>query len=441
MSPRRPRAAARRLAPAAALLALGAATATACATSSQASPPAAPRQAPPITPGMPVAAADTLAAVRPGVEVLLADSLHLLRGKRVGLITNHSGRDRAGRSTIDLLHAAPGVQLVALFSPEHGIRGAAEAGVQVESGRDARTGLPVHSLYGATRVPTDEMLRDVDVLVYDIQDAGARVYTYVWTMALAAEAAGKRGIEFVVLDRPDPIRADRVEGGVLEPGWRSFVGQYPVALRYGLTPGELLRHLVASGQVAADVTVVPMRGYRRDQWYDETGLPWVNPSPNLRSLDAMVLYPGTVLVEATNLSEGRGTDAPFQLVGAPWLDDAEAIAAELNARALPGVRFTSTVRPVAMGQKWGGRTIPMLRLDVTDRDAVEPVAVGLHLLQAIAARHADDLEWRDEWLARLTGTARTRQAVASVAGVEALLAAWRAESARFAGATAGARLY
>src|SRR5215217_4031370 len=205
--------------------------------------------------------------VVPGVEVLLEDSLHLLRGKRVGLITNHTGRDRAGRRTIDLLYRAPGVRLVALFGPEHGLAGVARGGAQIASATDSATGLPIYSLYGSTRVPTPAMLDSVDVLVYDIQDVGARVYTYVWTMALAAGAARR---PFVVLDRPNPIRADRIEGGVLDPRFRSFVGLHEVALRYGLTPGELMRWLVGSGRVKADVTVVPMRGYRRSMWYDET---------------------------------------------------------------------------------------------------------------------------------------------------------------------------
>ncbi|MDQ3997606.1 MAG: DUF1343 domain-containing protein, partial [Gemmatimonadota bacterium] len=290
-----------------------------------------------------------------GLEVLLRDSVHVLEGKRVGLITNHTGRDRSGTSTIDRIFRAPGVRLTALFSPEHGIRGVAADGVKIASSVDSATGVPIHSLYGETRVPTAEMLRDVDVLVYDIQDVGARVYTYVWTMALAADAAGKVGKKFVVLDRPNPIRGDRVEGGVLKPEFRSFVGQYPVALRYGLTPGELLRYLVGTGQVSADVTVIPMRGWRRSVWWDQTGIPWVNPSPNMRSLEAALLYTGTVFFEATNLNEGRGTDRPFHVVGASWLSDAGAIARELNAKQLPGVRFDSTSRTIAAGAKFAGQ--------------------------------------------------------------------------------------
>lgn len=375
-------------------------------------------------------AAGESAGVIPGVEVLLRDSLHLLEGKRVGLITNHSGRDLTGTSSIDLLKSAPGVELVALFSPEHGIRGAADAGEKVASGLDDRTGLPIHSLYGETRVPTDSMLAGLDFLVYDIQDAGARVYTYVWTMALAAEKAGSLGIPFMVLDRPNPIRADIVQGGVLEQRWASFVGQYPVALRYGLTPGELLRYLVGTGQVKVDLTVIPMDGYSRDMWFDDTGIEWVNPSPNLRSVDATLLYTGTVFFEATNLSEGRGTDLPFQLVGAKWLD-AAAVAEDLNDLALPGVRFSSTERTVDAGQKWGGETIPMVQVEVTDRNSVRPADVGIHMLRAIRSRHISNFEWRAEWLERLTGTTRARAAVESADGVSALLDSWRAESAEF----------
>lgn len=366
-----------------------------------------------------------------GVEVLLRDSLHVLRGKRVGLITNHTGRNRNGTPTIDLLHKAAGVQLVALFSPEHGIRGTAAAGESVSSSIDQATGLPVHSLYGTTRFPTDSMLKGIDVLVYDIQDVGARVYTYVWTMALSAEAAGRRGIPFVVLDRPNPLRGDRVEGGVLDTAFRSFVGQYPTALRYGLTPGELLRWLVGTGQVKVNATVIPMRGWRRSMWWDETGLPWINPSPNLRSLDAAILYPGTVFFEGTNLSEGRGTDKPFQLVGAPWLDALD-VAARLNARGLPGVRFAATTRTIEAGQKHAGATIPMIEVTIVDRNALRPVAVGAYMLQEIYARHgrnSGEFEWRAS-LERLFGSRRLREAVEKGTVAE-LLPVLEEESRRF----------
>jgi uncharacterized protein YbbC (DUF1343 family) len=381
------------------------------------------------------------AGVAPGIEVLLSDSLYLIRGKRVGLITNHSGRDRHGTSTIDLLHRAPGVHLAALFGPEHGLRGVAKAGESVATTNDSATGVPIYSLYGQTYAPTPEMLRDVDVLLYDIQDVGARVYTFEWTMALSAEAAGRSGKKFIVLDRPDPIRGDRVEGNVLEPRFRSFVGQYPVALRYGLTPGELLRYLVGTGQVAADITVIPMRGWRRSMWYDETGIPRVNPSPNLRSLDAELLYPGTVFFEGTNATEGRGTDKPFQLIGAEWLTDAGAVAREMNALGLPGVRFDSTSRTIEAngGYKFGGKTIPMIEVSVTNRNAVRPVEVGVRLLRAIYARHRDVWQWRGS-IDRLAGTDELRQAVEQ-ATVDQLLSRWASQASEFESKTRPFRIY
>lgn len=381
------------------------------------------------------------AQVTPGVEVLLADSLPVLAGKRVGLITNHTGRDRVGRRTVDLLHHAAGVRLTALFGPEHGFAGVVRGGDRIGFARDSATGLPVHSLYGAARIPGDSMLRDVDVLVYDIQDVGARVYTYVWTMALAAEAAAKRGKRFVVLDRPNPIRADRVEGGVLETRFRSFVGQYDVALRYGLTPGELLRFLVGTGRVTADITVIPMRGYTRTMWYSQTGLPWVNPSPNIRDEETALLYPGTVFFEATNLSEGRGTDAPLKQVGAPWLTDNVAIAEELNAMRIPGIRFEARRARVGAGEKHGGRTIPMVRLHVTDRDRAQPVAAAVWLMRTIRRRHPAEWRWqRGTGAERLSGTGQLRRAVERGA-VQPLLERWARESAAFEASTRPYRIY
>ena len=405
--------------------------------------------------GLPALAAATLAAqtsatpaqiaaVTPGITVLVRDSLHLIQGKRVGLITNHTGRDAAGVSSVDLLARAPGVRLVALFGPEHGLRGVAQAGETVASSVDSATGVPIFSLYGATRVPTPAMLANVDVLVYDIQDVGARTYTFAWTMALSADAAGKRGIPFIVCDRPVPIRGDRVAGGILDTAYRSFVGQYPVALRYGLTPGELLRHLVRTRQVHANVLVVPMQGWKRSMWYDDTGLPWIAPSPNLRTLDAALLYPGTVLVEGTNLSEGRGTDAPFQLVGAPWLTDAGAIAEELGKRdGSRGVRFDSVSRTIASGQKHAGATIPMVRITVTARDSVDPVRLGVELLQTIRRRHPTELVLREEFLDKLAGTNALRLALrdGSMNAALNVLRRWQRDATRFDAATRVDRIY
>jgi uncharacterized protein YbbC (DUF1343 family) len=379
--------------------------------------------------------------VRLGIDVLLSDSIHVVRGKRVGLITNHTGRDASGVSSIDRLAKAPGVRLTALYGPEHGLRGVAPAGEHVATTVDSATGVPIYSLYGETRSPTPEMMKDIDVLIFDIQDVGARVYTYPWTMTLAAEAATKAKKTFLVLDRPDPIRADRVEGGVLDPKFRSFVGAYPVALRFGLTQGELARYLVRTKQIDADVRVIPMQNYTRAMWWDETGLEWVNPSPNIRSLDAAVLYPGTVFFEGTNVTEGRGTDAPFQLIGAAYLTDAGAIAAQLNAVKLPGVRFDSTSRTIEAGYKWERQTIPMIHVTVTDRNAVNATAVGLHMLRAIYARHTREWQWRTGSIDRLAGSDRLRAAVEKEGGIEGLLPILERESAEFARSTVPDRLY
>jgi uncharacterized protein YbbC (DUF1343 family) len=380
------------------------------------------------------------AQVKPGLEVLLSDSAHVLQGKRVGLITNHTGLDRDGRRNIDLLFRAPGIKLVALFGPEHGIGGIVRGGDKIASGADSATGLPVYSLYGTTRVPTPEMLENVDVLLYDIQDVGARVYTYVWTMALSALEAERHGKQFIVLDRPNPIRADIVQGGVLENQYRSFVGQYDVALRYGLTPGELLRFLVGTGRVSANISVIPMRGYRRSMWYSETGVPWINQSPNIRDEETALLYPGTVFFEATNLSEGRGTTAPLKQVGAPWLTDAPAIASEMNALAIPGIRFEARRAFVKKGDKWGEQTIPVVRLHVVNHDSAQPVDAAVRLMRAIYRRHPREWQWRENGIERLSGTAQLRRAVER-GEVDALLRKWRAESTAFQESTRKYWLY
>ncbi|MEO8624405.1 MAG: DUF1343 domain-containing protein [bacterium] len=366
------------------------------------------------------------AGVVPGVEVLLTDSLHLIRGKRVGLLTNHSGRNRAGTSTIDLLFKAPGVQLTALFAPEHGIRGAAKAGEKISSGVDSATGVKIYSLYGDVSAPTPAMLAEIDVLLYDIQDVGARVYTFEWSLARAAIAAKK---PVIVLDRPDPIRADRIEGNILDMKFSSGVGLFPVALRYGLTPGELMRYLVGTKQIDANVTVVPMKNYTRAMWFDETGIPRVHPSPNLRTLDAELLYPGTVFFEGTTATEGRGTDAPFTLIGASWMTDNAVIAAELNAMKMPGVHFDTATRAIEAGYKFGGQTIPMIRVSVTDRNAVRAVEVGIRMLRAIYVHHPADFKWRPS-IDRLAGTDRLQKAV-EAGTIDELINAWDADAVRF----------
>ena len=381
------------------------------------------------------------AQVTPGISVLLTDSAHLVSGKRVGLITNHTAVDGEGRSSIDLLHSAPGVRLTALFAPEHGIRGAARGGARIESSIDEKTGVRIYSLYGDTKVPSARMLEDVDVLLYDIQDVGARMYTYVWTMTLAAEAAKKAGKKFIVLDRPNPIRADIAEGGLIERRYRSFTGLHNVPARYGLTPGELARYLVDAGAITADIAVVPMKGYTRGMWWEDTGFEWIRPSPNIRDPEAALVYPGMSFFEATNVSEGRGTDRPFRLVGARWLTDAAQIARVMNAKSLGGVRFESLRQRIGRGEKYGGETIPMIRLIVTDRDRIRSTEIAAHLLREIYRRHPREFKWQaGAGIEELTGSRALRNAVQS-GGIDSLLTKWRSESREFMRGARSAFLY
>lgn len=377
--------------------------------------------------------------VAPGVESLAASTPPVLRGKRVGLITNQTGIDRSGRSTIDIMAAAKDYRLVALFSPEHGIRGTAEAGDKVSSGRDAKSGLPVHSLYGATTRPTPAMLDSIDALVFDMQDVGVRQYTYTSTLALSMQAAAAKGIPFVVLDHPDPVNGDIIEGGVLDTAFRSFVGLYPVPSRYGLTLGELAGYLNATFGFGTNLSVVRLTGWTRDMWFDETSLPFVAPSPNLPRIEAIISYPGTVYIEGTNLSEGRGTDFPFEQTGAPWLN-ADSIVKLMNARALPGVRFESvrfTPRPTA--QKFGGVPLNGVRFIVTDRSRYRPIMTTLLLIEAVRQLHPNEFAWNGS-LERLAGTAQLRQAIEQHT-LPALLLSWQTQAATFAAARKPFLLY
>ena len=323
------------------------------------------------------------APVRPGLDQFVANPPEWARGKRIGLITNVAGIDSRGRNNIDLLAADTRIRLTALFAFEHGLRGDAPAGQPILSGTDAKTGLPVYSLYGDVREPTAEMLRDIDVLMYDVQDVGARPYTRVSTMALSMKAAAAKGIPFAVLDRPNPIGGTIVEGPVLDPAFASFVGMYPTPLRHGMTVGELARLYNTRFGIGATLHVVPVDGWRRDMTLDVTGLRYIPPSPNLRRLEAAVLYPGTVLLEGTNLSEGRGTEMPFEQTGAPWLRPDDVIR-EMNALALPGVRYEAVSIPVAAdGRRFPNTTIPGVRLVVTDRATYRAVRTAMLLIDTI----------------------------------------------------------
>lgn len=368
--------------------------------------------------------------VRPGIDVLFDDSLHLVAGKRVGLITNQTGVDAAGRSSIDRLFEHPDVDLVGLFSPEHGIRGTADPGEAVDDGVDPNTGLPVYSLYGATRQPTEEMLEAIDVLVSDLQDIGARYWTYSSTMTLAMEAAGQAGIPIVVLDRPNPI-GGAVQGNILRPGFATFVGRHPLPMRHGMTLGELASYVHGEFGVDVELHVVPTEGWRRDMSFEETGLPWVQPSPNMPDVESAVHYPGTCLFEGTNLSVGRGTEIAFQHVGAPWIDG-EALARAMNAYGIRDVRFESTrFTPRAPSDaKFDGVEVSGVRLIATGPE-YDPTEAAVSLL--IETRRMSGRRWR--WLQshfdRLAGTDQLREAIESGAGVEEVRAEWNEELAEF----------
>ena len=367
-------------------------------------------------------------AVRPGITVLLDDSVHLVRGRRIGLVTNQTGVNERGVPDIDLLFSDPratgaGARLVALFAPEHGIRGTEDREF-VESGTDAKTGLPIHSLYGANTIaPPDSTLRDLDVLVVDLQDIGTRTWTYVGVVLYSMRAAARRQLPIVVLDRPNPITGSRMDGPMLDsaianseehtatrPG-RAYA-LYPTPLRHGMTMGELARMFNEELRIGADLHVVPALGWRRDRWFDETGLRWVRPSPNMPSLTSALLYPAIVAFEGSNLSVGRGTPDAFQHVGAPWRD-APAAVRLLEERGLAGVRFQAerfTPRDPT-DRKFGGQEIAAIHISVTDRDRVQVGRVAAALLWAIAKTSRDSLRLTPLSVDLRLGSAAVREAL------------------------------
>jgi uncharacterized protein YbbC (DUF1343 family)/CubicO group peptidase (beta-lactamase class C family) len=336
-------------------------------------------------PAPPVVAPTGRAPVRSGLDVLAAQNFAPLAGRSVGLVTNQTGVDALGRRAIDLIAAAPGVQLQAIFSPEHGISGQAET--DVPHGRDAATGRPIWSLYGSARRPNTSMLQNVNVLVFDMQDVGARYYTYLTTLVYVMEEAARRKLPVVVLDRPNPITGRVVEGPLMDEDLASFTAPHTIPVRTGMTIGEFAQMAAAERKIPVNLTVVQLEGWDRGRWYDDTGLPWVNPSPNIRSVTQALLYSGIGLLEATNLSVGRGTETPFEIVGAPWLDG-PAVADALNRLSLPGVRFEPTwftpLSDVYARVSCGG-----VRFAVTDRDAIRPVTVALALARELRARHRE----------------------------------------------------
>ncbi|GAB5517803.1 MAG: DUF1343 domain-containing protein [Rhodothermales bacterium] len=362
----------------------------------------------------------------------------MLRGKRVGLITNHTGRVDT-LHLADALHEAEGVTLAALFGPEHGLRGDADAGEKVDDGIDDATGAPIYSLYGQTRKPTPAMLTDVDVLVFDIQDIGARFYTYISTMGYAMQAAAEAGLPFVVFDRPNPLGGDLVEGWTLEPEHTSFVGAYPIPVVHGLTVGELAQMIQGEGWLdgleTLDLTVVPMTGWSRPMRWLDTGLPWIATSPNIPDFETAQIYAGTCFFEGTTASEGRGTETPFLLVGAPDAPHA-AIATSLNAEALSGVSFQAeafmprSIEGMSSNPKLKNKTVNGVRLQVTDPASLQPVAVGVHTLHAFYQAQPDDF-LKADWLAKLAGTTQLRTMLAQNATPDAIVASWADDVGRF----------
>ena len=333
-----------------------------------------------------------MAQTKPGIETLRDSSFKQLQGKRVGLITNPTGVDRNLRSTIDILHEVPGVELVALYGPEHGVRGDVHAGDKVESSIDPATGVKVYSLYGATQKPTSEMLEGVDVLVYDIQDIGCRSFTYISTMGKAMEACIENDIEFMVLDRPNPLGGNKVEGCIVEDGFTSFVSQYPIPYVYGLTPGELAILLNEEGLIVpgkkARLTVVPMSGWSRDMKYGDTGMPWVLPSPHIPQIESSYFYPATGIIgEFSVLSIGVGYTLPFQLACAEWID-AEAFCRELTSLGLPGMEFRPIhIKPFyAAGQ---GKNLHGVQVYITDLESANLSLFNFYVMQALAKLYPD----------------------------------------------------
>jgi len=354
----------------------------------------------------------------------------------VGLVANPTAVLPNLVQVVDALKEHPAIDLRVLFGPEHGLHAAVADGGKVESGIDPGSGLPFYSLYGERRKPTSEQLMDIDLLVFDIQDVGARFYTYATTMSYCLEAAAEAGLPMLVLDRPNPINGVSVEGPLLEPQFSSFVGRYPLPVRHGMTMGEMARLFNEAFGIGAALTVVPMDGWRREAWFDETGLPWVAPSPNVPTLDTATVYPGTCLVEGTTVSEGRGTTRPFEWVGAPWIDG-DRLARQLNGMDLSGAMF----RPVSFvpsAGKGSGQLCCGVQLHVTERATLCPVVAGLHLIRTISDLHPHDFQWR---LAResggilpfdrLVGTDRVRQQIDAGCCVEEMVAEWQPGLSQF----------
>jgi uncharacterized protein YbbC (DUF1343 family)/CubicO group peptidase (beta-lactamase class C family) len=375
---------------------------------------------------IPAVPAPAPAAVMTGIDVLRADNFKQLAGLRIGLVTNHTGRARDGAATIDLLASAPNVKLVSLFSPEHGIRGLLDA--TVPSSTDEKTGLPIHSLYGTTRRPTAETLAGLDAIVIDLQDIGTRFYTYMTTMAYVMEEAAARKLKVFVLDRPNPIGGVLIEGPALDESAAGFTGYLPsMPIRHSLTLGELAKVFNGEKKIGADLAVVAMRNWRRDAWLDESGMPWISPSPNMRNLHQATLYPGIGAFESTNISVGRGTDTPFEHVGAPWIDGVK-LADALNARQIPGARFYP-VRFTPTASKFSGEECAGVFIVITDRQILRPVRVGAEIASALWKLFPGKFEI--DQAARLFGSTAGLVRIKNGDDPAAVAQSWQAAEARW----------
>jgi uncharacterized protein YbbC (DUF1343 family) len=363
--------------------------------------------------------------VQTGLDVLESEKFAPLRGKHVGIITNHTGLDSQGKSTIDVLAHAPGVQVVAIFSPEHGLGGLTDE--RVSSGKDTLTGLQVFSLYGETLRPTDEMLKGVDTLVFDIQDAGVRFYTYTTTMAYCMEEAAKRHIAFYVLDRPNPIGGEIIEGPVLDADKTSFVAYFPIPIRYGLTIGELAQFFNSENHIGADLHIIAMKNWHRKYFFESTGLRWIPPSPNLRTIKGSIVYPGLEILQNASVSVGRGTEAPFEEFGAPWMDG-EKVASALNAAHLPGLKFVSQpfipVNGLYAGKRCGG-----VGIRIGDRGAVRAITAGIELALLLQKMYPSDFDVSKTIF--LLGNATTVQKLKEGVPASEIVASWQPALAEY----------
>ncbi len=366
--------------------------------------------------------------VKTGLDVLLHKKLSRLRGKRVGLVTHPAAVMPDLTPSVDALLKAK-VNLTALYGPEHGISGAAAEGAKIGNVTDSRTGLPVFSLYGERREPDEEMLRDVDVLLFDMQDVGVRFYTYISTLFHVLKGAAKNQKEVIVLDRPNPITGTRVEGRLIDAGFESFIGIIPIPIRHGMTLGELAHSMNTIYEIGAKLDVITMQGWKRAMWFDDTGLPWVTTSPAIPHFTTTIMYPGVCLLEGINVSVGRGTALPFEICGAPWMDRNE-LAEKMNGLKIRGVRF----RPINFqpsGNKYANETCGGVQVHVTDREAATPLIVGLELVKTIRALYPNQFQWNVRHFDILSGSSHARESIEANESAAAIYKTWQTAAAKF----------